>query len=69
MLSIFCASGRKGKGPGEGYAIKAATVNESSCGQELLELLDEQIVPTRGKRQSLQRCCILTCLLNTLNMN
>lgn len=55
MLRIVCAWGRKGKGPGEGYATKAALIKEANCGQELLELLDEQIVPTRGKRRKVSR--------------
>lgn len=55
MLSIFCALWGKCQGPGQGCVIKAATIKEASCGQELLKLLDEQVVPTRGKRQHLQR--------------
>lgn len=69
MLSIFCALWGKCQGPGRGCVIKAATIKEASCGQELLKLLDEQVVPTRGKRQHLQRCCILSWQWDTLNVN
>lgn len=53
--------GEEGQGPGQEYAIKAVTIKEASCGQKLLKLLDEQVLPTRGKRQHLQRCCMLSC--------
>lgn len=42
---------------------------DAICEQEPLKLLDEQVVPTKGKRQHLQRCCLLTCQWDILNIN
>lgn len=68
MLGILSALGRKGQGRGQGCVITATTIKGASCGQKLLKLLDGRVVPTRGKRQHLQRCCILNCQWDVLNM-
>lgn len=69
MLGVLCMEGRKGKRPGEGCAIKAATTNEASCRQELLELLDEQICAYQTRKAKSPEVLYLSCHLNTLSMN